>query len=120
MTPCGTLGAAGYIRHRRAGEKVCDECRVAYRTYQVAYQQGWRAGREWDRASRRYRRRLSVADRVADVVEAHGPVLLVELPAFLGDVLELTVRRTVYRMLARGDISRNPVTLCYSVGSEEG
>jgi len=120
VTPCGTLGAAGYMRHRRVGEPVCDECRVAYRSYHLAYQQEWRTGREWDRVSRRYRRRLSVADRVMDVVEAYGPISLVELPAFLTDVAEATLVRTVYRMVDRGDITRNPVTLCYSVGSEEG
>ncbi len=119
---CGTVGASGYMRHRRAGEPVCEDCRSAYRAYQLSYQQAWRAGRRWHRPSGRYLRRssLTVGEQIVDVVETFAPVSLDELPALLPDVAELTLRRVVYQLMARGDITRNPVTLCYSVGSEEG
>ena len=59
------------------------------------------------------------SDRIADLWEMEGPLSLRGLMDRVAGE-RLTVRRTVYRMEARGDIARNPVTLCYSVGSEEG
>ena len=62
---------------------------------------------------------MYTSDRIVDFLVMEGPTSLKGLMDRVdGDVL--TVRRTVYRMEARGDISRHPVTLCYSVGSEEG
>lgn len=48
LSGCGSVG--GYSRHRRAGEKPCEACRVAFADYQRAHRQ--RHGRT-DRPNRR-------------------------------------------------------------------
>jgi len=98
----------GSAKHYRLGEKPCGLCR--------------------DRTNlqTRLRRKFGLlfrgtytADRIVDFLVLEGPTGLQSLmTCVVGD--EETVRRTVYRMVGRGDITRNPVTLCYSVGSEEG
>ena len=102
----GTNG--GTAQHYRAGEKPCDRCRGA------------------SSEQNRLRRELGplfvgtyTSDRIADLLEMEGPLSLRGLMDRVAGESG-TVRRTVYRMKARGDIFRNPVTLCYSVGSEEG
>jgi len=101
-------GTNGYAKHYRAGEKPCDVCRGAYNE------------------QRRLRRVLGplfrgtqTSDRIVEVLDMEGALSLRGVLDRVVGVRE-TVRRTVYRMEARGDITRNPVTLCYSVGSEEG
>ena len=94
----------GYAAHYRAGEKPCDGCRDVYN--------------EQRRLRRRYGPLSRTPDRIADFLVLEGPTGLRSLMTCVVGVDE-TVRRTVYRMVGRGDITRNPVTLCYSVGSEE-
>ena len=102
----GTNG--GTAQHYRAGEKPCDLCRAVTNQYNRRY-----------RADGPLFRGTHTPDRIIEYLEREGPHSLSWLMTCVeGD--ELTVRRTVYRMVARGDIARNPVTLCYSVGSEEG
>ncbi len=102
----GTPGGA--TAHYRDGGKPCEPCRVARNEY----------GRLLRKAGPLFLG-THTADRVLELLDVEGPSLLRSL--MLRVVGEpLTVRRTVYRMVLRGDITRNPVTLCYSVVSEEG
>lgn len=50
--PCGTYAAA--VRHRRRGEPLDDECRLAERAYLLPLQRSWRA-RNADRERARLR-----------------------------------------------------------------
>ena len=102
----GTNG--GTAAHYRAGEKPCDLCRGA------------------SSEQNRLRRLVGplfvgtyTSDRIVDYLDMEGPTSLRGLMDRVSGEAG-TVRRTVYRMAARGDIIRNPVTLCYTVGSEEG
>ena len=97
----GTTGGA--IAHYRAGGKPCEPCRVARNEY----------GRLWRKAGPLFAG-THTADRVLEWLDMEGPTLLRGLMVGV-EGEELTVHRTVYRMVLRGDIIRNPVTLCYSV-----
>jgi muconolactone delta-isomerase len=56
---CGT--AAGYIRHIRAGEKACDDCRAAHTLYVRLWRArgGIKKSRAYDSARQRALARLS-------------------------------------------------------------
>ena len=98
----------GAAKHYRLGEKPCESCRVARN--------------EYSRLLRKVGPLFAgsyTADRIVEWLDVYGPGSLRSL-MFWVEGKEETVRRTVYRMAGRGEIVRNPVTLCYSVGSEEG
>ena len=98
----------GSAKHYRLGEKPCDLCRAATN--------------KQNRRRRKYGLLFLgsyTSDRVADFLVLEGPTGLQSLMTCVSG-REETVRRTIYRMVGRGEITRNPVTLCYSVGSEEG
>lgn len=101
----GTNG--GTAQHYRAGEKPCESCRAVTNRYNRRY-----------RANGPLFRGTYTSDRITEFLDVEGPHSLSWLMACVEGDVE-TVRRTVYRMVGRGDITRNPVTLCYSVGSEE-
>lgn len=67
LKPCGTIAA--YMRHRKAGQKPCDPCRLAWNTYQNERRQDpdvRAALREQNRPSTTARRRA-----MAELVRRH-------------------------------------------------
>lgn len=48
LHPCGTLGAA--LRHKRNGERLCDECRPVWNDYMRPYIRAWERRQRAQRA----------------------------------------------------------------------
>ncbi len=86
--------------HYRAGEKPCRDCRIALNEYKRI------------RASRVA---VPTSVRVYDFVFLDGPVSLVQILNNVSGMRE-TVRRTVYRLVDRGELYCDASTRRYTVG----
>ena len=105
---------AGAQTHYRAGEKPCDLCRGAHNEYARIYRRhGAMFKADW------------ASTRIAELIAEQGPSTRREIiRAIEGDEplydMELwhrsNVRRTLYRMVDRGEIMCDPYTRLYSVG----
>ncbi len=98
---------AGYWKEYRRGLEICDDCRVERRRVQRGEAQARYANQ------RRLARRGGVSDVVADYLEAltmqgWAGVPLAVLADTIGerhdDITVDTIRRTLYRMLERGEV----------------
>ena len=95
---------AGAQRHYRLGEKPCDLCRGAHNEYARIYRRhgpilkaGW------------------TSTRIYDFLVMEGSASLQTIQEGVAGNPE-TIRRTVYRMIDRDEITRDTYTRCYSVG----
>ncbi len=95
---------AGYQRHLRAGEPVCDACRSEARIY-------WRT-----HPSQPSRLRVGGHNPggapllILDIVEANQPVGALELSALV-DASVGTIRRAMYRLIDAGQLQKTGAVL---------
>lgn len=98
MAECGT--ATMYSQHYKDGEKPCTDCADAFRLY----------------AREKYRDRKPVKARVLDILETDGgslsiDAIVLEYELRFGDPVEVkSVRRTLQRMLSKGEVETVSVT----------
>lgn len=97
---------AGYKRHMRADEPICDICQTAARAY-------WRA----HSTSTRYvtvrvdgHNRGGAPLLILDIIEANQPITTQELAAFVDKSLS-TIRRAMYRLIDASEIVKTGASL---------
>ena len=103
---CSPLPAskAGYQRHLRAGETVCEACRREARIY-------WRTHPSQPRRVRVDGHNPGGAPLlILDIIEANQPITPTELAAFVDKSLS-TIRRAMYRLIDASEIVKTGASL---------
>ena len=93
---------SGYAQHLLSGEPACDACRLANNRHSRDH---WR---------RHHPLPYTLTRHLTDVIDAHGPVTMTELPSLIPDAKPDTLRRTAHRLLDRGVLVRvgtDPLTI---------